>query len=247
MSALSPSRRVLRGALATTLFVVGATSMLLGASVASATEAPPASTIPLHNATAETGEDCPPGDGAYWHFILAPNKGGSAFTAITLDLGSDTIVASGAAILPNGGQTDNVFVAVPTGHELDDLELDGSFATYTGTTPTKFNLSHVCEGASQPAVEEPPVEEPPVDEPPAEEPPAEEPVTKQDPVPSATVMGTTLDASSVAQTVPAAATAVTTDGTLPYTGSETLPFLLVGLAFVIGGTVLARLARSREA
>lgn len=227
----SPERRVVRGALAAVLLAIGSTSILLGATAASATELLP--TIPLHNATAETSKDCPAGGGAYWHFVLAPNDGGSAFVAITLNLGSETIVVTGAGILPNGSQTDNVFVAVPAGHQLDDLVVEGSSATYSGEVPNKFNLSHVCVGSSGPPVTGPPVTQPP---------------GTQATVPPATVLGATINAPVLpagpgAQAAPAGA--VTPEGTLPFTGSDNLPFLLVGLGCVMGGLGLAWVARAK--
>jgi hypothetical protein len=121
-------------------------SVLFFPSVAGAT----ASSIGLHNNTADAGIDCPAGGAAYWHFVLAPNNGSASFVTITLNLTSETVVFSGAQIMPNGSQTDNVFVAVPAGHLLTDLVTSGSSATYTGTTPTKFNLSHVCVGTVPP-------------------------------------------------------------------------------------------------
>jgi LPXTG-motif cell wall-anchored protein len=248
MSPLSLPRRASRGALAALLFAVSAGSLVIGASAASASE--PFPTIPLHNATAQTEDDCPAGGGAYWHFILAPNKG-SAFESITLDLGDDTLVATGGDIIANGGQADNVFVAVPSGHELGDLELAGSFASYSGATPTHFNLSHVCEGSSQPSVTQPPVTEPPVTEPPVTEPPVTEPPVTEPPVTEppgtddtvtpATVLGVTVDSE------PTPAAAVSTNGTLPYTGSEDLPFLVAGLACLGGGLLLASAARAKLA
>jgi LPXTG-motif cell wall-anchored protein len=108
------------------------------------------STIDLHNNTAQAGTDCPAGGAAYWHFVFAPNDGSAAFVTITLNLTTETVVFSGAQIVPNGSQTDNVFVAVPAGHTLTDLVTLGSSATYTGSTPTLFNLSHVCDGTVPP-------------------------------------------------------------------------------------------------
>jgi LPXTG-motif cell wall-anchored protein len=108
------------------------------------------STIDLHNNTAEAGTDCPAGGAAYWHFVFAPNDGSAAFVTITLNLTTETVAFSGAQIVPNGSQTDNVFVAVPAGHTLTDLVTLGSSATYTGSTPTLFNLSHVCDGTVPP-------------------------------------------------------------------------------------------------
>ena len=117
-----------------------------------ATPAPlPASSIALHNNTAGSGEDCPSDGKAYWHFVLAPNNGSSAFVSIHLELGDTSQTFTGfPPIVKNGNQTDNVFVPVPAGSSLDDLETSGSFAVYSGATPTQFNLSHVCEGDTPP-------------------------------------------------------------------------------------------------
>jgi hypothetical protein len=43
---------------------------------------------------------------------------------------------------------DNVFIQVPAGFSLDDLQLTGSSAQVSGPVDenTKFNLSHVCKG-----------------------------------------------------------------------------------------------------
>ena len=46
-------------------------------------------TLNLHNNTAQAGEDCPDTEGAYWHFVLAPNAGNS-FGTITLNIGGDS-------------------------------------------------------------------------------------------------------------------------------------------------------------
>ena len=122
--------------------------LLLTVLLVPATAATSVATIALHNNTAESSHDCPDDGAAYWHFVLAPNNGGSSFVSITLNLGSETVTFSGSQIVPNGSQTDNVFVAVPAGHELTDLQIEGSSATYTGVTATQFNLSHVCEGGA---------------------------------------------------------------------------------------------------
>jgi hypothetical protein len=83
--------------------------------------------------------------------VFAPNNGKTAVVAITVNLTSETVTFSGAQIIPNRAQTDNVFVAVPVGHLLTDLKTSGSSATCTGDTPTLFNLSHVCDGTVPPA------------------------------------------------------------------------------------------------
>jgi hypothetical protein len=104
--------------------------------------------IPLNNDTAPEDSDCPATGGPYWHFILAPSNGSASFTSITLNL-NGTLVSFGLdRIIRNGIQSDNVFVAVPAGSTISDIRLDGSFATYTGTAPKKFTLSHLCSAAN---------------------------------------------------------------------------------------------------
>ena len=110
------------------------------------------------NDEAETKNDCP-SDDAWWHFVLAPNNGQYAFTSMNLNIGGSTTLISGADIVANGGQTDNVFVAVPEGASLDDLSAAGSSAMVDPySTKVKFVLSHVCEG-DEVIVEEPVAEE----------------------------------------------------------------------------------------
>ena len=144
----SPVRRTAMGLAGLTLVAGGSIGLVSVASAEPATpEVASTTSIELHNATAETGTDCPADGAAYWHFVFAPNDGSAAFQTIVLELGDAAPVTfSGAAIVANGTQTDNVFVAVPAGHTLEDLRLDGSHATYTGAEPKLFNLSHVCEG-----------------------------------------------------------------------------------------------------
>ncbi len=114
--------------------------------------------VELHNDEAETKNDCP-SDDAWWHFVLAPNNGQYAFTSMNLNIGGSTTLISGADIVANGGQTDNVFVAVPEGASLDDLSAAGSSAMVDPYSPkVKFVLSHVCEG-DEVIVEEPVAEE----------------------------------------------------------------------------------------
>jgi LPXTG-motif cell wall-anchored protein len=100
----------------------------------------------LHNNTAAVETDCPDATGDYWHFVTSKNDGTYTFNTITLNLGSETYVASGALIIKNGSQTDNVFVQVPSGHTLGDLQLSGSFANITPAGTELFNLSHLCDG-----------------------------------------------------------------------------------------------------
>ncbi|MCD9625191.1 LPXTG cell wall anchor domain-containing protein [Rhabdothermincola salaria] len=102
--------------------------------------------IPLHNDTAGAESDCPGTVEDYWHFVFTPNNDSAAFDTITLNLDGTVMAFSGAQIIPNGSQQDNVFVAVPDGYALGDLVASGSSATYTGEAPNMFVLSHVCVG-----------------------------------------------------------------------------------------------------
>ena len=108
--------------------------------------------IDLHAATAEVGTDCPVGGAAYWHFVLSPNDGDLAFTSIHLAFtDGSSATFSGGGIIPNAGQLDNVFVAVPAGQTLTTLQTAGSYAMYTGSQEANlFNLSHICEGTVPP-------------------------------------------------------------------------------------------------
>jgi hypothetical protein len=100
--------------------------------------------VPLHNDTAgPQGDDCPT-DGQYWHFVLVPNNNTSSFTSVTLVLAGDIFTFTGDDLIPNAGQTDNIFIKVPDGYSLTDLEAEGSYADYLGRTPISFNLSGVC-------------------------------------------------------------------------------------------------------
>lgn len=87
----------------------------------------------------------------YWHFVVVPNSGAGSFISITLSLnngsGPTSFTFSGAQIIPNGSQTDNVFVQVPAGYEIDDIV--GGTAVISGTGD-KFNLSHSCTAALKP-------------------------------------------------------------------------------------------------
>jgi hypothetical protein len=166
--------------------------------------------IPLHNATAPAGTDCPAGGAAYWHFVLAPNGGGYSFTSITLAFGDGTsATVTGSAIIPNKAQTDNVFVAVPAGRALTDLVTTGSSAAYIGAgTPNQFNLSHVCPGTVPPTT--PPTTEPPTTPPTTEPPttlPTTEPATTE---PATTEPATTEPAKTEPATTEPATTAETT-------------------------------------
>ncbi len=109
--------------------------------------------IALHNNTAPTTTDCPDSTNSYWHFVLIPNNGTSAFVTFHLALQNPTETFTTSTFTLNGGQHDNVFVAVPAGHTLTDLITAGSSADITGPA-TQFNLSHVCAAAkSKPTIE----------------------------------------------------------------------------------------------
>jgi len=109
-------------------------------------------TLPLHNNTASVGTDCPDTIDDYWHFVVTPNNGSLSFDEIRLNIDGLGVVAfSGSDIIPNGSQTDNVFIQVPSGSEIDDLLLADSEADIIGDVPenSNFNLSHVCDGTGE--------------------------------------------------------------------------------------------------
>ena len=120
-------------------------------------------TLPLSNPDAGSSghvsgeEGCGGLDPAlnYWHFVVVPNSGAGTFLSITLVLdnggGETQFVFTGDDIIPNGDQTDNVFVEVPAGYEVTDI-VSGS-ATISGTA-NKFNLSHTCEAGFTPLTAE---------------------------------------------------------------------------------------------
>ena len=310
MSARSSLHRTMVGVTAATLMAGGTVGLVATASTASAVA--PAGSIDLHNATAETGTDCPTGSAAYWHFVLAPNNNTSSFVSITLNLTGDTETFTGPQIVPNGTQTDNVFVAVPAGHALTDLVVTGSSATYSGATPNRFNLSHVCEGvvpttttteaptttttteapttttteapttttteAPTTTTTEAPATTTTTTEAPTttttEAPTTtttEAPATTTTEAPTTTteaptttstlpaaVVPETLDSTTTTQTptaptrpevqvLAATATATATTGALPYTGSETTRLVIAGLSILLGGGLLAGLARTKHA
>ena len=187
--------------------------------------------ITLHNNTAGPATDCPAGGAAYWHFVLAPNSGVSAFVTITLNLDGTIVDFTGAQIVLNGTQHDNVFVAVPAGYTLTSLRIDGSSATYTGETPEQFNLSTVCNGTIPTTT------------------------TTTTAAPTTTVTPTSVAPTSVVAPTTAAAevlgiteTAVTPEGELPYTGTSlTLHLGLAAAAMMAGGALLVRVAQRRTA
>ena len=62
-------------------------------------------TLPLHNNTAEVGEDCPDTVNSYWHFVVTPNGAGLEFDEIRLNIdGLGVVSFSGSDIIPNGSQ-----------------------------------------------------------------------------------------------------------------------------------------------
>jgi hypothetical protein len=104
--------------------------------------------LDLNNDTAPlctTG--CPADDASYWHFVITPNNGDSYFVTFHLNLG-DGFFLDTDVFIPNGSQTDNVFVSVPLGKTVYSLIAEGSTATVvwngTGNAPSKFVLSSIC-------------------------------------------------------------------------------------------------------
>jgi len=112
----------------------------------------PTQNIALHTATAGVGTDCPDTVHDYWHFVIAPNHT-YTFVAIHLNIGGTIVTPQ---LIPNHGQYDNVFVAVPAGKSLSDLIAAGSSADITPAAPeaTQFNLSHTCVGTGTSSSEE---------------------------------------------------------------------------------------------
>lgn len=102
--------------------------------------------VNLHNDQAEVNNDCP-SDAAWWHFVVTPNNGQYDITSMNLNIEGSLTLITRDDIVTNGGQTDNVFVAVPAGASLSDLTAAGSSAMVAPfSTKVKFVLSHVCEG-----------------------------------------------------------------------------------------------------
>lgn len=104
--------------------------------------------VSLHNDEAQVGDDCPDSSDDYWHFIIAPNNGTFSFVHIHLVVdGAGYDFYAWTGIIKNGSQEDNVFVKVPAGKSLTDLDKAGSYAWITpeGGSP-QFNLSHLCDG-----------------------------------------------------------------------------------------------------
>jgi hypothetical protein len=110
--------------------------------------------IPLNNATAPEGTDCPATGGPSWHFVISPNNGHSYFITFHLNLGDATTYDT-SIFVKNGDQLDNVFVEVPSGKTLTSLIKAGSSADIwwdgANPEPAKFQLSHVCGGSQPPA------------------------------------------------------------------------------------------------
>jgi len=146
-----PLRRIgVRTLVAACMSVAGFAGILVGVSGGAAGADPATQNIALNNATAEKGTDCPDTLNDYWHFVIAPNNS-FEFVAIHLNIsGLGVVNFSGGQIIPNGGQHDNVFIAVPAGKSLTDLIKAGSSADVTPAAPepNKFNLSHTCDGNS---------------------------------------------------------------------------------------------------
>ncbi|MGB1823209.1 MAG: hypothetical protein ACPHO9_01380, partial [Ilumatobacteraceae bacterium] len=112
-------RQTLRGITATTM--IGAGMLGLGGVAHAAS-----GSVALHNDTAQVESDCPDSTGDWWHFVTTPNNGSHAFESITLNVAGSTFTVSGGGIVTNGGQMDNVFVAVPDGHSATQLRAGGS-------------------------------------------------------------------------------------------------------------------------
>lgn len=108
--------------------------------------------VPLSNSGADLRDDCPVSVGDAWNFVIVPNDGTYAFVTISLNLGGTIVDFDGSAIVSNGGQADNVFVSVPSGYSLSDLQTFGSEAeitpggAYSSSGGVQFVLSYLCDG-----------------------------------------------------------------------------------------------------
>jgi len=153
--ALLATKRKKRALFATTLAIAAVAGGLAFSSGSAFAD----STLPLGNPGA-TPEDFTTGEGScsgldaalnYWHFVVVPNSGAGSFLSITLVLnngsGNTSFTFTGAQIVPNGSQTDNVFVAIPAGYALDDIVSGSAVISGTGS---KFNLSHTCTAGRTP-------------------------------------------------------------------------------------------------
>jgi hypothetical protein len=140
-------------AVATVAAIVVAASTWMGIAAIDAPTAVAGGSVnlALRNATTSTiASDCPSTTESYWNFVVAPTLG-NAITSMTLNLGSNgTPVFSGAALIPKAGLGANVFVAVPAGASLTDLQTAGSSASisYSSTPPLTLVLASVCEPTS---------------------------------------------------------------------------------------------------
>jgi LPXTG-motif cell wall-anchored protein len=279
MSLTHSLRRTAVGVAATAMLVGGALGFVSVAGAAGAESnvvadvatTLPANGIALNNATASTETDCPAGGAAYWHFVLAPNSG-SAFVSITLNLGTETRTFSGDELVKNGVQTDNVFVAVPAGFTLTSIVKDGSYAVYSGATPTNFNLSHTCAGTipttsstsstssttsstststtSTSSTSSTSTSTTSSTTSTSVAPTTTEaPTTSTNPEESTTssTVGTAaaVEVLGTVQTQPEVAGAVQAQGALPYTGTNTVGLVAAGLSILLGGLLLVALARTK--
>ena len=149
MNQLSLRRISVRTLVSLCMTIAGFAGVIVGVSGRSASADPPTQNVALNNSTAPAGTDCPADTlHDYWHFVIAPNTGFAFFTIHLNISGLGLVNFSGGQIIPNGGQQDNVFIAVPAGKSLTDLSQAGSSADITPPQPAprQFNLSHTCHG-----------------------------------------------------------------------------------------------------
>ena len=194
----------------------------------------PTQQVALHNDTADLGTDCPDETNDYWHFIIAPNNGTYHFVSIHLVVdGTGYDFSAWSSILKNGSQEDNVFVQVPAGKTLADIEKTGSYAVMTPDTPapTNFTLSHLCDGT-------------PVDttagttSPETTSPDTTSPDTTS---PDTTSPDTGGEGNSSEPT-----TSQGSGGGLPGTGSDNSSLVMLGAFMTVGGLAMATMSRRRS-
>lgn len=182
--------------------------------------------VSLHNDVADPGEDCPDSTNDYWHFVVNPNNATYHFVSMHLMIdGSGYDFTAWSSIIKNGSQEDNVFVKVPAGKTLADLDKDGSYAVLTPDTPapTNFNLSHLCDGT-----------------------PVDTTAVETTAVETTAVETTTGDTGGEGNSSTPTSDAGSGGG-LPEAGADNSSLVMLGAFMTIGGLAMAAMSRRRSA
>ena len=127
-------------------------------------------------------------------------------------------------IIKNGVQEDNVFVKVPNGKTLSQLELAGSSALITPDvpSPSQFTLSHLCDGNTVDTTDGTTI-----------------PETS---APDTTTGDTGGEGNSSTPTSDAGS-----GGGLPEAGADNSSLVMLGAFLTIGGLAIATMSRRRPA